>query len=100
MKMWEEFEQNDGVNSPNALKDKSHRMQAFADNLDKVIEHNSNPQKKYVKGLNKFSDMTEEEFMDYYKMNKDTIREEQHCSATQGPVKDQSQVNIPDSWDW
>jgi len=63
-------------------------MQTFAENLEKIIEHNSNGKSAYVKGLNKFSDMTDEEFMAYYRMNKDTVREDQHCSATMGPVKD------------
>ena len=75
-------------------------MQVFAANLESIIEHNKNPEAKYVKGLTKFSDMTDMEFLEYYKMNKNTIREEQHCSATQGPVKDQSQVSIPSEWDW
>jgi cathepsin H len=100
MKMWDQFEKNEGSQSPNALKDRSERMQVFAANLESIIEHNKNPEAKYVKGLNKFSDLTDMEFLEYYKMNKNTIREEQHCSATQGPVKDQSQVSIPSEWDW
>lgn len=100
VRMWEQFEKNEGAQSPNALKDRSQRMQTFAENLEKIIEHNSNGKSAYVKGLNKFSDMTDEEFMAYYRMNKDTVREDQHCSATMGPVKDQTQVKIPSSWDW
>lgn len=88
------------MNSPNLLKDRSDRMQTFAENLEKIIEHNSQADKTFTKGLNEMSDLTDQEFMDYYRLNKDTVREEQHCSATQGPAKDQSQVNIPASWDW
>lgn len=100
MEIWNFFEQNEGMNSPNLLKDRSDRMQTFAENLEKIIDHNSQAHKTFTKGLNELSDLTDQEFMDYYKLNKNTVREDQHCSATQGPVKDQSQIDAPESWDW
>lgn len=100
IKIFEHFENNEGLQSPNALKSRSERMSVFAQNLERVIEHNKQEDKTYTKGLNKFSDLTDEEFTAYFKLDKTKLREDQHCSATKGPIKDISQVDIPAAWDW
>lgn len=99
VRMFDYFEANEGLNSPNAHKSRSERMTVFAENLESIIEHNKQEDKTYTKGLNKYSDLTNEEFIDYFKLDK-TRRAEQHCSATKGPHKDMSQVDIPAAWDW
>lgn len=52
-------------------------FKVFAENLNVIIEHNSTPDKTWSQGLNNYSDMTEQEFIAYYKLDA-----EQHCSAT------------------
>lgn len=83
MKMWEFFEKNEGLQSPNVGLEKSKRMTQFAETIQVVIEHNKNPNKTYTKGLSKYSDLTEQEFKDYFKMDKTRLgaRAEQHCNA-------------------
>jgi cathepsin H len=100
MGFWNYWEKKHGLESPNANHDKSKRMTQFALTLESIIEHNSQPDKTYTKGLNKFSDMTDKEFSDYYMMDKTKLKEDQHCSATHGPLMDESQINIPKDWDW
>lgn len=83
--MWQRFMQEHGAASPNNLKSDAHRKNAFADNLERVIEHNSNPS-SYKKGINRFSDMTHEEFVEHFHLEVGTDRpvgEPQHCSATE-----------------
>lgn len=75
-------------------------MKAFAASIERVVEHNSQANKSYTKGINKYSDMTDEELRNYFKLDKTGVREEQHCSATKGPLMDPTQVSYPASWDW
>jgi hypothetical protein len=63
MKIWNHYEKNEGLNSPNAHKDKSERMTVFAQSIERIIEHNTHPDSTYTKGINKFSDLTDEEFV-------------------------------------
>ena len=46
------------------------RKTIFTATLRSIIEHNSNPANTWTKGLNEFSDMTEKEFTDYYRIVK------------------------------
>ena len=78
------------------------RKNNFANTLESIIEHNKNPKKTFTKGLNKFSDMSHEEFMAYFKMS-ETYNEEQHCSATherQEVEKNVDPADMPENWDW
>lgn len=72
--------------------------------MKRVIEHNSQTDKTYTKGINKFSDMTDEELVEYFKLDKKGARAEQHCSATQGPYMPHAMVahhhDLPRHWDW
>lgn len=100
--MWEEFSQNEGKASPHSHKDKNHRMLAFSQNIEAIIEHNSNPGKTWTRGINKFSDMSDQEFKDYYKI-KALLKEDQHCSATKKgdtSEKPKPPKPAPASWDW
>jgi cathepsin H len=64
-----------------------------------IISHNKNPSNSWKKGLNEYSDMTEEEFFNYFH-----ISAEQNCSATKRPTATLSEGQIlkgvPTSWDW
>merc|ERR1711872_372556 len=62
----------------------AHRLKAFADNLDKIAKHNKEAAEgkhTYTLGVNKFADLTEQEWRDTLTLN---------------IVKD----DIPDSVDW
>ena len=50
------------------LKDRqvNDRKKIFEDTLKEVIEHNTDLSQKWTKGINAFSDMTFEEFTQYY----------------------------------
>jgi len=64
-----------------------------------VIEHNANSDAKYKKGINSFSDLTEEEFAQYFNI----VNEPQHCSATTHNMKIDRKFNdddIPEHFDW
>ena len=76
------------------------RKQIFAANLESYLEHNSNPVNKWQKGINPFSDMTDSEFMAYYRI---PVSAEQNCSATSTTTlfRDASQLlNVPEHFDW
>merc|ERR1719446_206607 len=57
--MFEFFEKNEGLESPNADKDRDVRMTNFMASLERVIQHNQQADKTYTKGLNKYSDLSE-----------------------------------------
>ena len=44
----------------------SHRFKIFKANLDKIKKHNSDQTKSYKLGINRFSDMSEDEFLSIY----------------------------------
>lgn len=98
--MWVEFSQNEGKASPHSHYIKNHRMNAFAQNIEAIIEHNSNAEKTWTKGINKFSDMTQKEFKEYYKIK--SFGEDQHCSATneRETVERTKGHHLPPNWDW
>ena len=69
------FRTNDHV--LNGYLEVSHtRFTTFKSNLARVQEHNSNPSHTWKMGINRFSDMTWEEFKSNF------VMEPQHCSAT------------------
>ncbi len=43
-----------------------------------IIAHNSNPANTWKKGINRFSEMTHEEFVEYYHI----VGDNQDCAAT------------------
>ncbi len=79
----------------NFLQINQERFQIFAKNVEEIIAHNANTEKTYTKGVNKFTDLTDEEFMKFY------VASSQNCSATLDsniPFKYKSAVPI--EWDW
>jgi cathepsin H len=97
-KMWERFESQQGKNSPNSLKSIAYRKNIFATRVEDIISHNKDSSSSYKKGINKFSDMTEEEFNAHFHLNQ--ISEEQHCSATEQRQSLKAKNDAPDSYDW
>jgi cathepsin H len=96
--MWERFESQQGKNSPNNLKSIAYRKNIFATTVEDIISHNKASSSTYQKGINKFSDMTEEEFNAHFQLNQ--ITEEQHCSATEETQSLMATIDAPDSYDW
>lgn len=89
---------------PNSLASKHYgkedaRRSLFEDKVREVIAHNTDSTVSFKKGLNEYSDMTEQEFFDYF-----NLRAEQNCSATVRPT---ATVNIEErlrgvasAWNW
>jgi len=99
-KMWGSYSAE--FKSLNTDKSLAERKSNFAKNIEEIIEHNSKSAKSFTKGINKFSDMTHEEFMAYYMM-REGPSESQHCSATSERSEVEKNVNledIPATWDW
>jgi cathepsin H len=76
------------------LELKQERFNIFKQNLDRVLTHNANPEKTYVKGINKFSDLTDEEFNRFY------VAESQNCSATVKSGLTFTNSTAPLNYDW
>ena len=89
------FKQNSGFSE-------SSRMNQFQLTIEDIIAHNSDPASTYMKGINEFSDMTNEEFVAHYniKMN-DGVSEPQHCSATNKRMSvAKHSLDRDGAWDW
>jgi cathepsin H len=74
------------------------RKNLFASKVKEVIEHNMNTN-TYKKGINEFSDMTEDEFFEHFKF----VKEPQDCSATNFNhvvEKKFALEELPNYWDW
>ena len=77
------------------------RRNNFQNTLYEIIEHNSKPNMSWTQGVNNFSDMSSEDFFEYFGIKK-MIKEDQHCSATEkrmSPAITKFQ-DRPASWDW
>lgn len=86
-----------GESSPNSKLSESERKEIFAKNLNSIIEHNSQESVTFKKGINPYTDMTDEEFKNHFNIK--PVGADQHCSATQNDgLKELG--DIPDSWDW
>jgi len=93
--MFHAFERD--FESPNkGVKSLDHRKIAFAESIDRIIEHNSK-QGSFKKGINSFSDMTDAEFSAHF--NLEQIQEDQHCSATQRQSIE-ALGETPSAWNW
>lgn len=69
------------------------KFKVFHDKLKDIIKHNKDVSKTYKKGINQFSDLTDEEFNESY-----LAKDGQDCSATNGfsyNVRD-----VPEFVDW
>jgi cathepsin H len=72
------------------------RYEVFRSNLESMIAHNKDKSNTWRRGINKFSDMTEEEFFEHYNIQ---AMADQTCSATASP-KITYEGDIPDEVDW
>ena len=55
------------------------RKRIFAQRVSDIIKHNTDPSYKYKKGINSYTDMTDEEFNQYFNI----VKSPQQCSATE-----------------
>jgi len=98
----EEYKDGNGFTPAGSAFKGTHtdRKQIFADRVRNIIAHNTNPQFNWKKGINSYSDMTDEEFNQYFNM----IKSPQFCSATEHTPTDfprNFELNeIPATWDW
>ena len=74
------------------------RKKVFTESLKSIIEHNSDKSQTWKKGISPFTDMTEEEFFQYFNI----VNAPQNCSAThnQRVEKNFKLEEIPTYWDW
>ena len=69
--------------------------------VDKIIEHNSNPESTYEKGINMYSAMTFEQLSEHFNFEANQANAEQNCSATRSsPLTAAGADSAPDSYDW
>ena len=71
------------------------RFKIFKDNVREIINHNSNPNKKWKMGINHLTDMTDEEAFERYH-----LMEKQDCSATTPSPKQSYNDPVPDEFNW
>jgi len=71
------------------------RHQIWADNLKKINEHNSNPDKTFTMGMNEFGHLTTAEYAQKMVSHTPTPKSSTHTHA----IKSQPGAP-PDSWDW
>jgi cathepsin L len=74
------------------------RKPIFASKVKEIVEHNTNTDSKYKKGINSYSDMTDVEFTNYFHI----VAAPQDCSATHKAVQvgKNKVAEIPTHWDW
>ena len=94
--MWTDFEKT--FDSPNVGKDIDVRRQNFQNTIERIVEHNQKEGNTYTKGINMYSDMSDEEFNEHFMINH--LTEAQHCSATnQEPFGEEMPIEAK-HWDW
>ena len=72
----------------------NYRFKVFADTLLEIRNHNMGKH-SWTKGINDYSDMTEEEFAE------SRLMRPQECSATNSlKVKEEMKVGVPDAYEW
>jgi cathepsin H len=99
--MFAKFTNQHGLESPSSHMNSLVRKNNFANSIEAIIEHNSKPDATFMKGINAYSDMTEEEFFLHFHLN--NKGDEQNCSATdkrQSVNKKVKVEDIPSTWDW
>lgn len=78
------------------VADYEYRFGVFKNNLKEIIAHNQDSTQSWKMGINEYSDMTDEEFFKYFRMD---TRTPQSCSATAStPIAYNSKAPI--SFDW
>jgi len=100
-KMWTQFENE--FTSQNLMKvPDAHRKNHFQETIESIIKFNSNLASPYKKGINKFSDLSDQEFKDFYMIKENSLGEPQHCSATgeRMSVAKGVMMDRQPEWDW
>jgi len=87
----------------------NNRFLVFAENYKKIQQHNANPLKTFTMGMNKFGDLTHEEFKKYYlgginpslltAEDRQRIEAEQEQSKLRRNEKPTGKP-LPQNWDW
>lgn len=80
----------------------STRKTNFINTINRVVEHNKYNSSTFQKGINRYSDLTEEEFFEHFRLQ-DGVKAPQDCSATRGDgmsVAHSKFGDVPSSWDW
>jgi hypothetical protein len=54
--------------------DFAYRLEIFKNKVLDIAKHNQDTTKTWKKGINQFSDWTDEEFMDYYHLNEESVQ--------------------------
>ncbi|EAR96136.1 papain family cysteine protease (macronuclear) [Tetrahymena thermophila SB210] len=70
--------------------EKQYRQSVFLENFQKIKEHNANQANTYQQGLNQFSDMTQEEFVQKILMSNSQADSSQSLSAPQSSSNNQN----------
>ena len=65
--MWKTFKSENGLQSPiHGVKSEEERMMTFALKVEKIRDHNLYSSFSFKKGINQYSDMSDEEFENYF----------------------------------
>jgi len=78
----------------------SYRLGVFAQNYEKVRVSNANPKHTFTSGLNKFADLSADEFKKNYLSDNMMTQEEFNKFAAQADHKNLELAATPDSFDW
>lgn len=85
------FKQGNFVN-----KEYKYRRDIFEQNLRKIVSHNLDSTQSWKMGINEYTDMTDEEFNEYFHLN---VKAPQNCSATASPLQAYPERH-PQRFDW
>lgn len=89
----------------NALGEKEKRFAIFKDNLEFIDQHNSDDSQTFKVGLNKFADLTNEEFRSVYLGRKKSSSSSPLLSSAKSKVKSDRYLfkegdELPEAVDW
>jgi cathepsin H len=76
------------------------RRGIFESNKQRVLHHNAKSDQEWTAEVNKFADLTWDEFKGFYLGAKVNPDDPQECSATGSHVLAKSTVSVPESIDW
>mmetsp|Transcript_30722 Transcript_30722/g.30247 ORF Transcript_30722/g.30247 Transcript_30722/m.30247 type:complete len:200 (+) Transcript_30722:41-640(+) len=93
LEMYKEYVETFKFEMP-GMNSNAGRFEIFKETVNNIMTHNQNPANTWKKGINKFSDWSEEEFFEFYGLNAP-----QNCSATASPKKVYNAA-YPKSFDW
>ena len=97
--MWTEFNKEFESVSP-ATNDEASRKEMFVESLTYIIMNNKFVNRTFTKGINQFTDLSDQEFLDYFMIPRNGWGDQQ-CSATHQRMSvNKPKLNEPASWDW